>query len=456
MRNRILFFFLASLVLLGSVFSCLPMWSSAIVPVGLVQSALASYIASTGYKLWNENGTGDQLLNSLAALYDGPFLAFAESSLGVNIEVNDLSYYASNDMVYLDSSGQIVIRKAAADMFQQFADWIQSEYDVQVGSSSPTQVLAGSGGSYTNGSGLNCFKLNLTTPIRFNNSNNYFADLLIPIGDSYTDGGLSTPVYVCSQTSQSIYATAYNGYAYYYAVSNGNFHLCQFWPQGNQYITVESLSPFAGRWYKDISIDGRSNLLPVSTSDPVGQPIDDLVVSGGVASLGVSLAQAVTDVIGQAQDDDAVVIGVGAGVGSTAQDIADLVAQGVKAQTLNPSVSITAESVIDTPVQPYPDIDGLGLPQLGAALVERFPFCIPWDFVDTVRLLNADPVAPNIAVDLFPAGFKSKVGITGSTEFHINLGDEKYAKIGTFCRWGSLIGFCFGLAILTKRMIWTA
>lgn len=54
-----------------------------------------------------------------------------------------------------------------------------------------------------------------------------------------------------------------------------------------------------------------------------------------------------------------------------------MVAQGIKAQTLNPSVSITAEAVIDTPVQPYPDIDGLGLPELGAALVERFPSAFP-------------------------------------------------------------------------------
>lgn len=73
-------------------------------------------------------------------------------------------------------------------------------------------------------------------------------------------------------------------------------------------------------------------------------------------------------------------------------------------------MSITAESVIDTPVQPYPDIDGLGLPELGAALVSRFPFCIPWDFVDTVRLLNAEPVAPDIAVDLFPLLSRVKLG----------------------------------------------
>ena len=69
-------------------------------PIGFVQSALASYVASAGYKLWNDNGTGQDILKSLSDLYDGPFLAFAESSLGVNIEVNDLSYYASNDMVY--------------------------------------------------------------------------------------------------------------------------------------------------------------------------------------------------------------------------------------------------------------------------------------------------------------------------------------------------------------------
>ena len=365
-------------------------------------------------------------------------------------------------MVYQDTSGQIVIRKAAADMFQEFADWIQTEYSVPVGSDIPTEVVTQTIGGFT----FPDYQTSGDVVVSSVVSPSFLFDWSLSQSDvSYT---FSSSVQSAISSFLSDHAndavsiriwtnkTGYGGWSpiTFYAVTPGSLVLnvtrsscLETYGSGGASVSVSDFR-LSTQNFGFIGYRKDSSFVSVSNVDASTIP--------GVSGLAVTLAQAVADVVGQAKEDDAVVIGVGAGVGATAQDIADMVAQGVKAQTLNPSVSITAESVIDTPVQPYPDIDGLGLPELGAALVSRFPFCIPWDFVDTVKLLNADPVAPDIAVDLFPAAFKSKIGVTGSTEFRINLGDEKYQKIGTFCRWGSLIGFCFGLAMLTKRMIWTA
>ena len=462
MRRRILCFFLAGLGVLGCMLSCLPVRAGAIVPLGLVQSALASYVASAGYKLWNDNGTGQEILKSLSDLYDGPFLAFAESSLGVNIEVNDLSYYAANDMVYQDTSGQIVIRKAAADMFQEFADWIQTEYSVPVGSDIPTEVVTQTIGGFT----FPDYQTSGDVVVSSVVSPSFLFDWSLSQSDvSYT---FSSSVQSAISSFLSDHAndavsiriwtnkTGYGGWSpiTFYAVTPGSLVLnvtrsscLETYGSGGASVSVSDFR-LSTQNFGFIGYRKDSSFVSVSNVDASTIP--------GVSGLAVTLAQAVADVVGQAKEDDAVVIGVGAGVGATAQDIADMVAQGVKAQTLNPSVSITAESVIDTPVQPYPDIDGLGLPQLGAALVERFPFCIPWDFVDTLRLFSADPQPINIKVDLIPQRIKTSVGITSDTSFDIDLSGEQYAKIGVFCRWGSLITFCFGLFLITKRLVWTA
>lgn len=453
MRKRVLSFLLAASAAFCFIFSSAPE-AHAIVPIGLVQSALASYVASAGYKLWNDNGTGQEILKSLSDLYDGPFLAYAESTLGVNIEVNDLSYYADNDMVYQDNSGQIVVRKAAADMFQQFADWIQTEYSVPVGSDTPTEVVPASGGSdFTLPNGATGIICNVTSSVSGFAVLTYMGRSLGVYSGTpwYAAASYPCTIYFCRTSSTLYYMTK--------SVSGNTPYIGALCYDGETFSSggLMTPSPTPGDWisvqlWQLPSITFASDF-PVSSVAPVGSDTTDI---GGVGSLGVTIAQAVADVVGQAKEDDAVVIGVGASAGATAQDIADMVAQGIKAQTLNPSVSITAEAVIDTPVQPYPDIDGLGLPTLGAALVDRFPFCIPWDFVDTVRLLSADPQPINIKVDLIPQRIKTAVGISSDTSFDIDLSGEQYAKIGVFCRWGSLITFCFGLFLLTKRLVWTA
>ena len=110
-----------------------------------------------------------------------------------------------------------------------------------------------------------------------------------------------------------------------------------------------------------------------------------------------------------------------------------------------------------TPEQPdedKPDLNGLGLPALGAALVTRFPFSIPWDVVKGIKLVAAPAEAPRWEVDFLEPISGRVGGWKGSTKVVIDMGE--YPIIGQLCRWTSMIGFCLILASGTKKLIWTA
>ena len=104
-----------------------------------------------------------------------------------------------------------------------------------------------------------------------------------------------------------------------------------------------------------------------------------------------------------------------------------------------------------------PDIDDLGLPDLGAALTTRFPFSIPWDIYRGLKLLSAPAVVPKFEVDFF-APLNNRVGgWKGDTKIVIDFGYyPEFSFIGELCRWTSTIGYCLFLASATKRFIWTA
>lgn len=139
-----------------------------------------------------------------------------------------------------------------------------------------------------------------------------------------------------------------------------------------------------------------------------------------------------------------------AGINELLQAILDKLA----ANELTTSATIAQQPTPEQPDEEKPDIDGLGLPALGAALMSRFPFSIPWDVVRGIKLLAAPAEAPYWEVD-FLAPIAGRVGgWKGSTKVVIDMG--QYEIIGQLCRWTSMIGFCLILAAGTKKLIWTA
>ena len=139
-----------------------------------------------------------------------------------------------------------------------------------------------------------------------------------------------------------------------------------------------------------------------------------------------------------------------AGINDLLQQILDKLA----ANELAASGSIAQQPTPEQPDEEKPDLNGLGLPALGAALMTRFPFSIPWDVVRGIKLLAAPAEAPRWEVD-FLAPIAGRVGgWKGSTKVVIDMG--VYPIIGQVCRWTSMIGFCLILASGTKKLIWTA
>ena len=102
---------------------------------------------------------------------------------------------------------------------------------------------------------------------------------------------------------------------------------------------------------------------------------------------------------------------------------------------------------VPTPV-PSPeieDIEDLGLPALGEAIFNKFPFSLPKDIARIFDILTAEPVTPYWEVDLT----NDAIGI--SSKFVIDL--EPYETVGQICRWVSVISFSLFLIIITKGMI---
>lgn len=143
--------------------------------------------------------------------------------------------------------------------------------------------------------------------------------------------------------------------------------------------------------------------------------------------------------------------------GVTATDIEGII-QGAVDQILAGTAAIAGEvtQAQDVPADPEvpPELDGLDLPALGAALTTRFPFSIPWDVARGIQMLAAPAEAPYWEVDfLAPLGYRVG-GWKGSTLVVLDF--SEFEIIGQVTRWMSTIGFCLMLASSTKRLIWVA
>ena len=91
---------------------------------------------------------------------------------------------------------------------------------------------------------------------------------------------------------------------------------------------------------------------------------------------------------------------------------------------------------------------------LQALLITRFPFSIPWDFYNALKLLAAPPKVPYWEVD-FMAPIAHRVGgWKGDTKIVIDF--SEYELLGQLSRWLTTIMFVAALAMGTKKLMWTA
>ena len=94
-----------------------------------------------------------------------------------------------------------------------------------------------------------------------------------------------------------------------------------------------------------------------------------------------------------------------------------------------------------------PPTGGINLDPLKSMplLREVFPFCIPFDFVDIIKLFNAVPEAPVIEVN-----FPSSVFVGGGS-FDFDL--SRFDQIAVMFRWLITILFIVGLMMLSSKVI---
>lgn len=178
--------------------------------------------------------------------------------------------------------------------------------------------------------------------------------------------------------------------------------------------------------------------------------------SGSVASTGTAAVPGAIDVPVDDTGERSTIITI-PGLDTEIAGINDLLQQILDKLAANELAATAAAATQPDPEEPdeeTPDLEGLGLPALGAALVTRFPFSIPWDVVKGIKLVAAPAEAPRWEVD-FLAPIAGRVGgWKGDTKIVIDMGE--YPIIGQVCRWTSMIGFCLILASGTKKLIWTA
>lgn len=75
-----------------------------------------------------------------------------------------------------------------------------------------------------------------------------------------------------------------------------------------------------------------------------------------------------------------------------------------------------------------------------------FPFCLPFDFVDMIKCLQAEPQAPKFTFKM-PTGYNGSAVIWDDYEIDLSIFDT----VATVCRAGEFLAFCIGLAMITRN-----
>lgn len=69
-----------------------------------------------------------------------------------------------------------------------------------------------------------------------------------------------------------------------------------------------------------------------------------------------------------------------------------------------------------------------------------------------ISAFAADPVTPEFEIDLFEGVSWDSLDLSGT---EMTLSFEAFERVAAVTRWSTLIVFCAGLAMITKRMIWS-
>lgn len=462
--KRIFTFFLAFAVAFS--FFVFPFSARAVVNPAFIYSGMFAFLSSAGYSFSTSASSGD-----VPSLMDDLYSNYRTT------HSDALTISQFEGQISLSQFGQYIFTQTAVIQLQDFADWIQSNFSISSGGSSVTVVSPPSSGGvdYTlsDYSFLSVF------------SDNYGSMPVVASSSPYD------AYYLRNGRYQFYRASDQSGLFYYSVKTNTSLFLCyvsaspftvpvSFYSSsslsdpGNPItttsysstsFTINSLpvyfayfsvgSNYSVDFYNSCSLSD-SQLFNGSNLPQYGYVILYGQSQSVLGSLAMSIGNQLVDYVEDIAADQALVVDVGLSAGATQTEAIDHIGDAIVADTaVAVDSQVVAEAVIDTPVQPYPDVDSLGLPQLGLALTTRFPFSIPWDISAIYSALSAPSEPPVKTFDLIPASVMARWGINANTSITIDLTEQKYAVLLAIIHWSCILGFCLGLAVMTKRYVWT-
>lgn len=129
------------------------------------------------------------------------------------------------------------------------------------------------------------------------------------------------------------------------------------------------------------------------------------------------------------------------GLRSDVIDLSDAIAK-LKVIPVDTTDTAEIEQAIAAVKQPAGEID-----QFQLSLADFFPFCLPFDFVDFLKVLQAEPQAPSITFK-FPVGY-GRAGVTWE-EYEIDL--SVFDDVAYWVRRMELLVFIVSLILATRSM----
>ena len=464
--KRFVTFFLA--LVFSFTFFAFPFSARAVVNPSFIYSAMYSFLLSTGYQ-FSFSGDSSDVVGAMQDLY-GEYVSDAS---GPSAD----SYY---DYISLSQFGQFVFGYPIIQELQNFASWIKTKFSLSDNGSEFVTVTGGSSGSYysSDAADFYVFTNNLATQPLYADSTakRTYTTRYYVYTDEFTKvtGDDPVPMTFVETTSDAVFM----------AVSTSPFTLLQVsstltlsdnsttsssttlssqlqtYNNRTFYTYYSSFSRLSDQTFvpSNSYASSFSNISQSQRRNQIAYVFAFPDANSSFASLAMKIGSSVIDRANEVDENQSLVVDIGLSAGASEEDAVTAVGSGIALGSLSdavPATSVVADAVIDTPVQPYPDVDGLGLPELGLALTTRFPFSIPWDISAIYSALSAPSEPPVKTFDLIPASVMARWGVNANTSITIDLTEQKYSVLLAIIHWSCIIGFCLGLAVMTKRYVWT-
>lgn len=377
-------------------------------------------------------------------------------------------------VIYDSASGKLCYPGAVISGFLDFFGWFTEKNGIEAGRSVSVNTSFGyvvdDNGvilnlGFSNGSGT------LSSDHTYFHGDVWFDGLNIPDGLLFAGNAISISVYDSSEnqfkirgpdwwsfyTSPIVSFVNFNNSLYLLITSDGNTYCKNFFRTGTYSLTNSATSLTATA----SDVVGLPDLEEKETElgyvPDINIPLPETVAADTNIGDINDAADAVLDYAGTAGntldleyeyvEDTNVDTGTDTGTGEGTQE-----GTGTDAETGTQTGSVALENVAaDSLVEVAPETM-LEDDTLMGLFISKFPWCIPFDLYFAISAFAADPVAPEFEVNLFEGVSWEGLDLSGT---EMTLSFEAFEKVAAVTRWSTLIVFCAGLAMITKRMIWS-